>query len=225
MIVAALIRARYQSKTAYQGIAAARMIVESPNRPSAMRVSFAQYRGASLGVTVSKDRWDTSSDEGFAGFYRDTYPWITQRVRAYFAGGDRDTVHDAVNEAYLRCRGRLEGLRSDDGNAQRKYVLEAALNNVRHQHRKRGVKHVWDPLADLDGQVADHATGVADKVTLLQGLARLPKRPRQVLILSVYADMNVEEIAKQLGISPRTVRTHLARALRAMHDYLRGRDS
>jgi RNA polymerase sigma factor (sigma-70 family) len=225
MIAAVVIRARYQSKTAYQGITAARMILESPNRPAVTRVSFAQYRGASLGVTVAQERWDTSSEEGFAGFYHATYPWITQRVRAYFAGEDLDAVHDAVNEAYLRCRDRLDGLRSGDGRAQRRYVYESALNNVRHQHRKRGVVHVWDPLADLGAGVADHATDVADKVTILRSLGRLPERQRQVLLLFAYADLNAEEIATQLGISQRTVRTHLDRALRAMRDDLCGRDS
>lgn len=228
MIAAVVIRCHYQGKTARQGITATRMILESPNRPAAMRVSFAQYRGASLGVTVTGDeaastvaspQWDTSSDEGFASFYRDTYPWITQRARAYYAGTDRETVHDAVNDAYLACRHRVNGLRSEDGKAQRRYVLTTALNNIRRQHSRN---HVWDPLADLDGRVEDHAPDVADKVTVLRSLARLPERQRQVLLSSAYLDLTLEEIAEQLGISPSTVRTHLDRARRAVSDDLRG---
>jgi RNA polymerase sigma factor (sigma-70 family) len=224
MIAVVVIRAHYQGKTARQGIMATRMILESPNRPTAMQVSFAQYKGASLGVTVTDtetdDKWDTGSDEGFAKFYGDTYPWITQRVRAYFAGTDRETVHDAINDAYLACRNRLPDLRSDDPRAQRKYVLTTALNNVRRQYKKN---HDWDPLADLDSSVDDHASDVADKLTVLQCLARLPERQRQVLLSSAYLDMTLEEIAEQMGISASTVRTHLDRARRAVSDDLRGR--
>jgi RNA polymerase sigma-70 factor, ECF subfamily len=225
MIAAVVIKAHYQGKTARQGIMATRMILESPNRPAAMRVSFGQYRGASLDVTdqrgaVADDELDVSSDEGFATFYRDTYPWIVQRVRAYFAGTDMEAVHDAVNDAYLACRMKLPELRSDDPRAQRRYVLTAAVNNVRRQHRQH---HDWDPLADLDGRVEDHAPDVADKLTVLNSLARLPERQRQALIASAYLDLSVEQIAAQMGISPSTVRTHLDRARRAVSDDLRGR--
>jgi RNA polymerase sigma factor (sigma-70 family) len=227
LIVVVIIRSHYQGKTAWQGITAARMILESPNRPAAMQISFAQYRGASLAVTsqqgtVSDDRWDTESDEGFAGFYRDTYPWITQRVRAYFAGTDREIVHDAISDAFLACRKRLPELRSADPRAQRRYVLTTAINNVRRQHRQN---RVWDPLADLDSPVADHAADVADQLTVLQSLRRLPERQREVLLSSAYLDMTIDEIAAQLGISQRTVRTHLDRARRVLSDDLRGRAS
>jgi RNA polymerase sigma-70 factor (ECF subfamily) len=222
MIATVVIKAHYQGKTARQGISATRAILESPNRPAAMQVSFAQYRGASLGVTVTGDRWDTESDEGFAKFYGETYPWITQRVRAYFAGTDKETVHDAVNDAFLACRSRLPELRSDDPRAQRRYVLTSALNNVRRQQKKN---HVWDPLADLDRPVDDHAPDVADKLTVLQSMARLPERQRQVLLSSAYLDLTLEEIAEQMGISPSTVRTHLDRARRAVSADLRGRAS
>jgi RNA polymerase sigma-70 factor, ECF subfamily len=218
MIATVVIRCHYQGRTAWQGIRATRMILESPNRPDAMQVRFAQYRGASLDV-----RWDTSSDDGFAGFYRDTYPWVTERVRAYFTGTDKETVHDAINDAYLTCRKRVGKLRSDDPRAQRRYVLTAALNNVRRQHQKN---HVWDPLADApDLASGDHAPEVANKVTVLQSLRRLPERQRQVLLSSAYLDMTIEEIASDMGISPSTVRTHLDRARRAVSEDLRGRAS
>jgi RNA polymerase sigma-70 factor, ECF subfamily len=222
MVAAVVIRAHYQSRIARQGLTAARMILQSPNRPAAMQVSFAQHKGASLGVKVTDDRWETSSDEGFTSFYRETYPWITQRVRAYFAGTDQETVHDAINDAYLACRHRLGDLRSEDPRAQRSYVLKTALNNVRRQHSRN---HEWNPLADLDSGVADHASDVADKVTVLHSLARLPERQRQVLLSSAYLDMTLDEIAEQLGISASTVRTHLDRARRAVSDELRGRAS
>jgi RNA polymerase sigma-70 factor, ECF subfamily len=216
MIAAVVIRARYQGKTAWQGITATRMILESPNRPAAMRVSFAQYKGAGLDVRV----WDTSTDQGFADFYGETYPWVTQRARAYFAGTDRETVHDAVNDAYLSCRDRVAGLRSEDRRAQRRYVLTTALNNIRRQHKKI---RVWDPLADLDLAESDHAPDVANKLTVLQAMRRLPERQRQVLLASVYQEMTVDEIAAEMGISPSTVRTHLDRARRAVSEELRGR--
>jgi RNA polymerase sigma-70 factor, ECF subfamily len=217
MLAAVVIRAHYQGRTAWQGIMAARMILDSPNRPPAMQVRFAQYHGASLDV-----RWDTASDEGFSGFYRDTYPWITQRARAYYAGTDADSVHDAVNDAYISCRHKLGTLRSADPRAQRRYVLTTTLNNLRRQHSQN---HVWDPLADIDLAAADHAPDVADNVTVLQSLRRLPERQRQVLLSSAYLDMTIDEIASHLGISSSTVRTHLDRARRAVSDDLRGRAS
>jgi hypothetical protein len=154
VIAAVVIWARYQSRTAYQGILATLGILESPNRPAAMRVSFTQYKGSSLDVSVADEGWDPSSEEGFERFYRDTYPWIARRVRARFPRADEETVHDAISDAYLNCRPHLSGLRSADPRAQRRYVLTAAEKNAFRLIKKNGgVAFAWDSLADMDVSV------------------------------------------------------------------------
>jgi DNA-directed RNA polymerase specialized sigma24 family protein len=45
---------------------------------------------------------------------------------------------------------------------------------------------------------------------------RLPARQREVLVLRVFLDLDIETTAAQLAIAPGTVRAHLARAVAAL---------
>jgi RNA polymerase sigma-70 factor (ECF subfamily) len=73
----------------------------------------------------------------------------------------------------------------------------------------RGARDPGDPLA---------ATALSD------AMMRLPLPHRQVLVLYYLADLPVEEIARDCGISPSTVRSRLAAARDRLERQLKERD-
>ncbi|MDV9171966.1 sigma-70 family RNA polymerase sigma factor, partial [Streptomyces sp. W16] len=59
---------------------------------------------------------------------------------------------------------------------------------------------------------------------LALGMARLPARHRDVLLLVAWADLGYEEVARALEIPVGTVRSRLHRARRKLRDALGGSD-
>jgi RNA polymerase sigma-70 factor (sigma-E family) len=55
-----------------------------------------------------------------------------------------------------------------------------------------------------------------ERQAMVTRLAKLPARQRSVVVLRYYADLDDDEIAQLLGCSAATVRSHAARALRAL---------
>ena len=51
---------------------------------------------------------------------------------------------------------------------------------------------------------------------MIDALARLPRRQREVLALRYYLDLSEREIAETLGISPGAVKSHASRGADAL---------
>jgi RNA polymerase sigma-70 factor (ECF subfamily) len=62
----------------------------------------------------------------------------------------------------------------------------------------------------------------ADEITrAIEGVLRtMPARQRQVVALRLREQLTTIEIARRLGISPRTVEVHIARATKALREQL-----
>jgi RNA polymerase sigma factor (sigma-70 family) len=55
---------------------------------------------------------------------------------------------------------------------------------------------------------------------LLAALRHLPDRQREVIALRVFLDLDIDTIARHLGIAPATVRVHLSRAVSTLRHEL-----
>jgi RNA polymerase sigma factor (sigma-70 family) len=55
---------------------------------------------------------------------------------------------------------------------------------------------------------------------LLAALRHLPDRQREVIALRVFLDLDIDTIARHLGIAPATVRVHLSRAVATLRHEL-----
>lgn len=62
---------------------------------------------------------------------------------------------------------------------------------------------------------ADGANGSAIDPRIMAALLRLPARQRQVVALRVFLDLDTCRTAEMLGVTPSTVKAHLARAIGA----------
>jgi RNA polymerase sigma-70 factor (sigma-E family) len=128
--------------------------------------------------------------------------------------GDRGVAEDIVQDVLTRLvidPERFE--RVDDLDA---YVRRMVVNHFISWGRKWFRVRPTALLADGPSAHPDPFDGVLDRDELRIGLAKLPRRQRAVLVLRYYEDLPDSEIAKLLGCSPGTVRSHASRALSAL---------
>lgn len=137
---------------------------------------------------------------------------------------NRQDAHDLAQETYLRY------LQIKDAAVIRKpraYLFRVAQNLVYEMRlgkaKERSVLTFDSDLSDIqsnrvsDGSGRDPADVVGDPQLLNHALARIPPGYRRVLLMYKRDGMSAEDIAKELGITRRSVHVYIARAV----DYAR----
>jgi len=136
--------------------------------------------------------------------------WSRLVRSAVLMGLDRHAAEDAVQTALARCYfswGRVVAARDPDA-----YVHRILINTMRTSRRRHWTaEHPTEQLPE--GRSDDVSGGVAQQVTLLDALARLPLSHRQVLVLRYYADLTEAQTAAALGIAVGTVKSRASRGL------------
>lgn len=171
-----------------------------------------------------------SSEESSARWFADEVHAHDSALRAYLSRSFpsvRGEVDDVVQESYLRIW--KAGARQPLYSAKAflfKVARHVALDILRH-YRASPVSSVGN-LGELT--VIDGKRGVADTVSidekvhlLVQGLAVLPPRGREVVILRKIRGLSQRDTAARLGLAEKTVDEHLYRAMKRLGDYLRER--
>jgi len=95
-------------------------------------------------------------------------------------------------------------------------VVRTALNAGASAWHRRSKETA---LASQDIAAAG-GEGTGLDAAVLTALRRLPARQREVIVLRVFLDLDIDTTARQLGIAPGTVRAHLSRAMTALRGEL-----
>jgi RNA polymerase sigma-70 factor (sigma-E family) len=135
--------------------------------------------------------------------------------------GDLATAEDVVQDAFERLHRGWRGLRQPSSGLA--YVRSSVLNGCRSVHRRAAVarKHVPRLVEPPGARGEDAASAAADRGEMAAALRQLPRRQREVLVLRYYLDLDVDEIAGTLRISPSAVRATNTRGLAALARALR----
>jgi RNA polymerase sigma factor (sigma-70 family) len=128
--------------------------------------------------------------------------------------GDVLLAEEQVAEAFARAWSSWRKVSRHP--APRAWVVRTALNAGASWWRRRSREL---PLADHD-VAAPGSPGTGLDAAVLTALRRLPARQREVIVLRVFLDLDIETTARQLRIAPGTVRAHLSRALAALRTEL-----
>ena len=119
--------------------------------------------------------------------------------------GDVELAHDITQEAFVRLFSKWRSVRSP-----RAYVYLTATNLAReHWRRAKYEQRALAHVARTPDQSPAHDPWLWDLVK------RLPARLRTVVLLHYYADLPIEDVARQLRLPKGTVkqRLHHARGL------------
>lgn len=136
-----------------------------------------------------------------------------------------DTADEVVQEAFLRTyqnAGRVD--------TPRAFLFTTARNlaaSARRTQQSRRTEALGDlePLGIESNEKCPEERALADEeLRLLQrAVAHLPPQCGAVFSLRIFHSCSYKEIAERLGITPKTVENHIARAVRETHEYLRRR--
>lgn len=165
---------------------------------------------------------EAEQDQWFA---EEVQPYESQ-LRSYLINKfpTLEDVDDVIQESYARL---LKTRLSRQVNQPKALLFTIARNIVYDLFRRKKVLQ-FDSLAQFsDLSVLDDKATVAeiislrDEINLLtQAVESLPKRCRHVMTLRMVYGLRNKEIAKDLGISPHTVKAHLAKGMRRTAEYL-----
>jgi RNA polymerase sigma-70 factor (ECF subfamily) len=134
-------------------------------------------------------------------------------------------AEDAVQEAFLRVLRHRDNL--EDVRDQRVWLVRIVWNIVLDRKRRAKTRPETDDISDL-GRVLpatglsaeDHAAAAQHHAQVLALIDTLPRKEREVLVLSAFEELSSVEIALILGITESSARSRLFRARNLMADLL-----
>jgi len=125
---------------------------------------------------------------------------------------DQLTAEDVVQEAFTGLHRHWSGLR--DEAAAVAYLRTAVVNGSRSILRRRRTARDYVPPHQVNARSAESlALLSAEHQAVVDALATLPPRQREVLVLRYYGGLSESEIADATGISRGTVKSTASRAL------------
>jgi RNA polymerase sigma-70 factor (ECF subfamily) len=142
-------------------------------------------------------------------FFRAHFPAVAGWSAALL--GDAEAGRDVAGEAFVRLLSRWG--RVDEPRA---FLYVTAANLVRDRWRRDATRRRG--LALL--RHSSPASAPAHDGSLRDLVDRLPERTRVPVLLHYYADLSAEDIARQLGRPPGTVRRLLAEGRSALRQAL-----
>lgn len=161
-----------------------------------------------LSVSRADDRYRTIFQSHHAAVFR----------LAAMLTSDRFVAEEVTAEVFARV---LPRWRRGEVNDALPYLRRAVVNEVRSRHRRRG--HEQRALARMNGSIggAQPVDRLELREPLLTALALLPVRQRAVVVLRYHDDLSEAEVARTLGTSIGTVKTHASRGLEQLRRQLR----
>lgn len=136
-----------------------------------------------------------------------------------------EATEDIVQEAFLRTYEKAEQVE-----VPRAFLFSTARNLAfdvaRHKRtRKTDLMGDFDALNVVTPEESVESLLMADEQSrmLREAMERLTPQCRAVFALRIFHSCSYKEIARRLGISPKTVESHIARALRESHKFLQHR--
>jgi RNA polymerase sigma-70 factor, ECF subfamily len=140
-----------------------------------------------------------------------------------------ETAKDLVQEAFLRIW-RQRAQVDLGGSAARSYLYTVvryqALDHLRHRRVEErwrteyAAPQVTDHGAALSPDPDQELTAKEVATTIQRAVEALPRRQRQVLLLRWQQQASHDQIAQTLGISSKTVATHIGRAIQRLREVL-----
>ena len=157
----------------------------------------------------------------FGEFYQGCYSRVVTLAAVLL--GDQHEAQDVAQEAFARALGRWPRLRTFDVPEAwvRKVAFRLAVDASRRVRRQRLLSQRLAGASSRNGHVAAPPGEQLQYSEVAAALAGLPMTLREVIVLHYVADLQVEQIARECGMSPGTVKSRLVAGRRRLHAALK----
>ncbi|GAA3555709.1 SigE family RNA polymerase sigma factor [Microlunatus spumicola] len=136
---------------------------------------------------------------------------------------DSGRAEELVQDAFVDLHRRWSRLRTPEDAAG--YLHVSVVNRSRSVLRHQKVVSATPPeRLEVEESAETEALRGVERRRVLDGLARLPRRQREVLVLRYYAQLTEAETAHVLGIGRGSVKSHGSRGICALRTVLGGPD-
>jgi RNA polymerase sigma-70 factor (sigma-E family) len=171
---------------------------------------------AAVGVPIADPGVDAALEELYDVHY-------VRLVRlAVLLLGDVGRAEEVVQDSFVAIYKRMVRMGSADfASNTPAYLRQTVVNRSRSvlRHLKVVSQHRSEAAPDESGADHDLLSGVRRR-EVIDAMARLPRRQREVLALRYYLDLSEREIAETLRISPGAVKSHASRGAAALRGTL-----
>jgi len=168
---------------------------------------------AAVGVPIAEPGVDAALEE----LYDEHYVRLVRL--AVLLLGDVGRAEEVVQDSFVAIYKRMLRMGSADfASNTPAYLRQTVVNRSRSvlRHLKVVSRHPSEAAApDEPGADHDLLSGVRRR-EVIDAMARLPRRQREVLALRYYLDLSEREIAETLRISPGAVKSHASRGSTAL---------
>ena len=157
----------------------------------------------------------------FDAIFRHYYPSLVRYCLRYV--GDTDVAAEIVQDLFVKIwtgRSRLNITSSFDSyivrsvrNGALTYINKVKLHDEVHQNLVTVDVESNDPSEELQSKNLEHS--------YQQVLAAMPEKRREVFLASRFDGLKYAEIADKMGISLKTVETHMSAAIKQLKDGLK----
>jgi RNA polymerase sigma factor (sigma-70 family) len=153
--------------------------------------------------------------EGFERFFRARYPQLVKACALVTL--DVAAAEEIAAEAFSRLWPRWGQMHDDDHAGGYVYTTAMRLCSKRRGRSRREVVGAMVP-EETSGR--DEMSAAIHRQEVFEALGRLSLRQRQAVMLRDWAGFETDDVASMLGMSPSTVRVHLARGRASLREAL-----
>ena len=139
------------------------------------------------------------------------------RTARLLAGGDHHWAEDLVQTALTKLYVHWGKVRQTEGASS---YADRILINAFIDERRRFWRSRETSTAELHDPDPPRGPDHADRLTVLDALAQLPRRQRAVVVLRYFQDLDVAAVARVMDCSEGTVKSQTARALAKLRDLI-----
>lgn len=167
-------------------------------------------------------RLQRSDREAFAALFQATHEALLRY--AWYFTKDEDVAYDLLQDVYLKLWQVRETV---DPQRSLKALMYQMVRNHALNHERAKRLHATDSLDDSPYEPDTEATTEQDldakqlDERLQHWIAEMPERRREAFALSRYEGLSHEEIARIMGLTPKTVNNHIVLALQHLRARLR----
>lgn len=145
---------------------------------------------------------------------------------AYLYINDRAECEDIIQEVYINCFHNLSAFRGESN--YKTWLIRITINKCKDHQRRWNVKNLlYRPFTNLlkkEDSAEEQYFHHQNSKELMEEIALLPTKFKEVLILFYFQEMSMQEISEILEINHNTVKSRILRGKNALMKNLERRN-